>query len=83
MVVLLGAISCSLWLNRNNLVFNKKLPSTIFYLTFQSIMMIQRWEPLSKKRDKEVLQQLVGALRRQIKMIQDGSGVNLPVLGIG
>ena len=72
MIILLGAISWALWLARNNLVFNNKLPASLFNLTFQSIILIQKWSPLSKMKSRGVLELLVEALKKQMKETQDG-----------
>ena len=62
-LLVLGAVVWCIWLARNDLVFNNRFPSSIFALTFKSILLLQKWALLSKVSDREVLKSLMEAIR--------------------
>jgi hypothetical protein len=63
---LFGAIYWTLWLNRNDFIFNNKIISSPQTLIFHLISLIQHWMMASAGVDRVALEQMVDGIKSQV-----------------
>jgi hypothetical protein len=69
-VFLFGCLAWSLWLIRNDLVFNDVITSSPDVPIFCGISFMQRWEILSKEKDQLGIDAMITNLRHQLLYLQ-------------
>jgi hypothetical protein len=63
---LFGAICWTVWLNRNDYVFNNILISSPCTIIFRLISFLQHWMVAVRVEDKASLERLVDAIKSQV-----------------
>jgi hypothetical protein len=72
---LFGAISWTLWLNQNDLVFNSKIISSPKALIFKLISVVQHWVIAVTGPDRGQLEQIAEALSGRMDAEREETGV--------
>jgi hypothetical protein len=66
LIFVFGAVSWTIWLNRNDLIFNNKIILTPRVLTFKFVSFLQHWVIVWTGPDREGLEQLIESLTRRM-----------------
>jgi hypothetical protein len=63
---LLGAIFWTLWLNRNDFIFNNKIVSSPKALFFHLMSLMQHWMVVSTGEDRAILERIVDGIKSHV-----------------
>ena len=66
MLVGVAALCWALWLNRNDAVFNRKLPKSYFQVFFRGTYWTRFWLQLSKEEEKDLLENVCRQLEGRV-----------------
>jgi hypothetical protein len=69
LLMLLGASAWALWLTRNDMIFNKKIPSTPLTLIFRVIFFLRQWRRL-RKAPRNQLEQLEEKMMAAVQLLR-------------
>jgi hypothetical protein len=75
LLFLFGAIWWTLWLTRNDWVFNDKLISSPTSIIFKLFFFMQQWKIISLGEDMAALEKLIEVLKAQVPMEMVPTGV--------
>ena len=70
MIFLFGCVAWSLWLIRNDFVFNDVVITSPVVALFRAISYMQRWKILSKGEDRRKLEEVIEMLKLQSSVLQ-------------
>jgi hypothetical protein len=75
MIFLLAHICWSLWLTRNDYVFNNKVVQSPFVVIHRSMMFMQKWSILPKMKEREWVMKTMDRLSRHLEQNDPASDV--------
>ena len=61
--VALGTLAWTLWCTRNKLVIERVIPYRVTDAIYKICGFLQLWRPLSKRRDRDVIDNIIAGLR--------------------
>lgn len=84
-IIILGAMAWTLWLIRNDLVFENRVISSEKAITYKMVSLLQRWSALSKEDQKTQTEAMANKIKDRILGIEEEEKKKerMPPTGIG